>query len=67
MPVCISSYNGKSVPHAIAYRGVTIKSLENIIDAFKEALKAHAQAIETDVHLSRDGVVVLSPVSFIID
>lgn len=33
------------------------------MDAFVGAVKAGAHAIETDIHLSRDGVVVLSHVS----
>ena len=33
------------------------------MDAFAGAVKAGAHAIETDIHLSKDGVVVLSHVS----
>ncbi len=32
------------------------------MDAFVGAVKAGAHAIETDIHLSKDGVVVLSHV-----
>lgn len=33
--------------------------------AFKGAVEAGAHAIETDTHLTKDGVVVLSHVSFL--
>lgn len=33
------------------------------MDAFVGAVKAGAHAIETDIHLSKDGVVVISHVS----
>ncbi len=49
-------------PQAIAHRGYKAKFPENSMGAFKGAVEVGAHAIETDVHLSRDGVVVLSHV-----
>lgn len=50
------------LPQAIAHRGHKAKWPENTMAAFKSALEVGAHAIETDVHLSRDGVAVLSHV-----
>ncbi|KAH6722123.1 putative glycerophosphoryl diester phosphodiesterase [Leptodontidium sp. MPI-SDFR-AT-0119] len=47
-------------PQAIAHRGYKAKYPENSMGAFKGAVEVGAHAIETDVHLSKDGVVVLS-------
>ncbi|KAH7407512.1 putative glycerophosphoryl diester phosphodiesterase [Cadophora sp. MPI-SDFR-AT-0126] len=47
-------------PQAIAHRGYKTKFPENTMGAFKGAVEVGAHAIETDVHLSKDGVVVLS-------
>ncbi|KAK8162471.1 PLC-like phosphodiesterase [Phyllosticta citrichinensis] len=52
--------HGRKVPQAIAHRGYKAKFPENSMAAFVGAVEAGAQAIETDVHLSKDGVVVLS-------
>ncbi|ORY13129.1 PLC-like phosphodiesterase [Clohesyomyces aquaticus] len=52
--------SGNKRPQAIAHRGYKAKFPENTMGAFKGAVEVGAQAIETDVHLSRDGVVVLS-------
>ena len=49
-------------PQAIAHRGYKTKFPENTMGAFKGAVEVGAHAIETDVHLSKDGVVVLSHV-----
>ncbi|KAI9654279.1 MAG: hypothetical protein M1831_005444 [Alyxoria varia] len=51
---------GGAVPQAIAHRGHTAKYPENTIEAFKGAVHAGAHAVETDVRLTKDGVVVLS-------
>ncbi|KAI1980978.1 hypothetical protein LOZ53_005775 [Ophidiomyces ophidiicola] len=48
-----------SMPQTIAHRGYSSKFPENSMNAFKHAIDVGANAIETDVHLSRDGVVVL--------
>ncbi|PBP17807.1 putative glycerophosphoryl diester phosphodiesterase, partial [Diplocarpon rosae] len=55
----LQTSNGKR-PQAIAHRGYKAKFPENTMGAFKGAVEVGAHAIETDVHLSKDGVVVLS-------
>ena len=57
--------NGRSLPQAIAHRGWTAKYPENTIRAFEDAVEGGAHAVETDVHLTKDGVVVLSHVNFL--
>lgn len=52
--------HGRRFPQAIAHRGLKALHPENTMRAFKAALKGRAHAIETDVHLSKDGIVVLS-------
>ncbi|KAK7454331.1 glycerophosphoryl diester phosphodiesterase [Colletotrichum acutatum] len=52
---------GAQLPQAIAHRGFKAQYPENTLLAFRAALdEAGAHALETDLHLSRDGVVVLS-------
>ena len=55
--------DGRSLPQAIAHRGYKAKYPENTISAFEDAVEAGAHALETDLHLTRDGIVVLSHVS----
>jgi glycerophosphoryl diester phosphodiesterase len=43
----------------IAHRGASAHAPENTLAAFKKALEMHAKAIELDVHLSRDGKLVV--------
>ncbi|KAL8967550.1 MAG: hypothetical protein Q9183_002866 [Haloplaca sp. 2 TL-2023] len=52
--------NGEKLPQTIAHRGYKDKHPENTMGAFKGAVEVGAHAIETDVHLTKDGVVVLS-------
>lgn len=52
--------SGRPLPQAIAHRGYKAKFPENTMGAFKGAVEVGAHAIETDIHLSKDGVVVLS-------
>ena len=47
-------------PWVIAHRGYSAGYVENSIDAFGRAIVAGADLIETDVRLSRDGVMVCS-------
>lgn len=48
------------LPQNIAHRGFRAKFPENSLAAFRGALESGAVALETDVHLSKDKVVVLS-------
>ncbi|KAL8805147.1 MAG: hypothetical protein Q9182_002129 [Xanthomendoza sp. 2 TL-2023] len=52
--------NGERLPQAIAHRGYKAQHPENTMGAFRGAVEAGVHAIETDVHLTKDGVVVLS-------
>ncbi|KAL8747575.1 MAG: hypothetical protein Q9190_000559 [Brigantiaea leucoxantha] len=52
--------NGHRLPQTIAHRGHKEEYPENTMGAFIGAVKAGAHAVETDVHLTKDGVVVLS-------
>lgn len=54
---------GRRKPQAIAHRGFKAKFPENTMGAFRGAVEVGADALETDIHLSKDGVVVLSHVS----
>ncbi|KEZ38805.1 hypothetical protein SAPIO_CDS10845 [Scedosporium apiospermum] len=49
-----------TAPQCIAHRGYKAKYPENSMAAFRGAVAAGAHAIESDLHLTRDGVVVLS-------
>jgi len=51
------------MPQAIAHRGYKAQYPENTMGAFRGAVDIGVHALETDVHLSKDGVVVLSHVS----
>jgi glycerophosphoryl diester phosphodiesterase len=46
-------------PLIIAHRGGALESTENTIGAFQRAAKIGADGIETDIRLTRDGVVVI--------
>ncbi|KAK4168820.1 glycerophosphoryl diester phosphodiesterase [Cladorrhinum sp. PSN259] len=52
--------DGKHLPQAIAHRGNKVAFPENSMKAFESAVVVGANAIETDLHLSKDGEVVLS-------
>lgn len=56
----LSTAPARALPQNIAHRGYRAKLPENSIKAFAGALAAGAVALETDVHLSKDKVVVLS-------
>jgi len=51
-----------ALPQAIAHRGFKAEYPENTMEAFRAAMAVGAHAIETDLHLSRDKVVMLSHV-----
>ena len=46
-------------PLVIAHRGSSGERPENTLPAFERAIEQQADMIETDLHLSRDGVVVI--------
>ncbi|MBP7808103.1 MAG: hypothetical protein KA163_02305 [Bacteroidia bacterium] len=48
-----------SQPLVIAHRGASACKPENSISAFEEAIKMKADYIETDVHQTKDGIVVI--------
>ncbi|ROT35502.1 glycerophosphoryl diester phosphodiesterase family protein [Sodiomyces alkalinus F11] len=50
----------RRLPQAIAHRGFKALYPENTMAAFTAAVAAGTHAIETDLHLSSDGVVVIS-------
>ena len=52
--------HSRRFPQAIAHRGYKARHPENTMRAFKAAVTGRAHAIETDMHLSKDGVVILS-------
>jgi glycerophosphoryl diester phosphodiesterase len=49
----------QSKPLIIAHRGGALESTENTIAAFQRAFRIGADGIETDIRLTRDGVVVV--------
>jgi glycerophosphoryl diester phosphodiesterase len=51
------------MPQAIAHRGYMAKFPENTMASLRGAVEAGAEGLETDIHLTKDGVVVLSHVS----
>jgi glycerophosphoryl diester phosphodiesterase len=53
----------RPLPQSIGHRGYKAKFPENTMAAFRGAVETGVHAIETDVHLTKDGVVVLSHVS----
>lgn len=57
------TFNKKGMPQAIAHRGYKAEFPENTMGAFRGAVDIGAHAIETDVHLSKDDVVVIAHVS----
>lgn len=63
VPTFTTAYLDKQkrrMPQCIAHRGFKAKVPENTMLAFREAVKAGVHALETDVHITRDQVVVLS-------
>jgi phosphatidylglycerol phospholipase C len=50
----------RPMPQIIAHRGYKAKFPENSLLSFSEAVKAGSHALETDIHLTKDDVVVLS-------
>ncbi|KAK5129665.1 hypothetical protein LTR08_002990 [Meristemomyces frigidus] len=50
----------RRLPQCIAHRGYKAKFPENTLAAFKGAVEAGTHALETDVHITKDDVVVIS-------
>ena len=46
-------------PLVIAHRGSSGERPENTFPAFERAIEQSADMIETDLHLSRDGIVMI--------
>lgn len=59
MPARLSSSTHPTPPQAIAHRGLHDKVPENTLAAFRAALEAGAEAVELDVHATREGIVVV--------
>lgn len=55
---------GRTFPQAIAHRGYKAANPENTMGAFRGAVEIGAHAIETDLHITRDGVLVISHVCY---
>jgi glycerophosphoryl diester phosphodiesterase len=47
-------------PRVIAHRGLSLEHPENTLGAFRAAVASGADIIETDVHVTRDGAVVIA-------
>jgi glycerophosphoryl diester phosphodiesterase len=54
----VTSFLGQPVPIAIAHRGDSAEAPGNTLEAFGAAIALGLRNLETDVHLTRDGVVV---------
>lgn len=54
------AYFEGSTPRVIAHRGLPLSTAENTLGAFGAALEAGADIVETDVHLSKDGRVIIA-------
>lgn len=55
----IASLRISAQPLVIAHRGASACKPENTISAFEEAIRMKADYIETDVHQTKDGIVVI--------
>jgi glycerophosphoryl diester phosphodiesterase len=55
----------RRIPQTIAHRGYKAAFPENSMAAFEAAVKVGAHAVETDLHMTKDGVIVLSHVNFL--
>ena len=47
------------LPRVVAHRGDSINYPENTLPAFLSAVKMNIDIVETDVHLTKDGVLVI--------
>jgi glycerophosphoryl diester phosphodiesterase len=53
-------YFSPAAPRVLAHRGLALEAPENTMLAFLKALSIGADYLETDVHVSRDGVAVIA-------
>lgn len=58
MPLPALAIPGKPKPYLLAHRGNRARCPENTLAAFRQALADGADALETDLHLTADGVFV---------
>lgn len=58
MPLPTLAIPGKPKPYLLAHRGNRVRCPENTLAAFRQALADGADALETDLHLTADGVFV---------
>jgi len=54
----IPELKGKSKPYVMAHRGNQVVCPENTLASFNQAISDGADIIETDIHLTKDGVFV---------
>lgn len=54
------SYLSPATPRVLAHRGLAIEAPENTMLAFLKALSVGVEYLETDVHVSQDGVAVIA-------
>ena len=55
-----SSFFPETTPLVIAHRGLALHHPENTLPAFQAAMANGADILETDVHISRDGQVIIA-------
>ncbi|UOE45083.1 glycerophosphodiester phosphodiesterase [Agromyces larvae] len=53
-------YLSPGTPRVLAHRGLAVEVPENTLAAFDAAVRTGVHYVETDVHLSRDGVAIVS-------
>lgn len=53
------SYLDSALPHVLAHQGLASGVMPNTLEAFRAALDAGADFIETDAHGTKDGIAVL--------
>jgi glycerophosphoryl diester phosphodiesterase len=56
----VASFFPDRKPLVIAHRGLALAHPENTLPAFQAGIEAGADILETDVHLSRDGQVIIA-------
>lgn len=57
--ICLVELAFSQNPIIIAHRGASVYAPENTLAAFEKAIEMHATVIETDVHQTKDSVLVL--------